>query len=64
MTVGELRKALEGVADDLEVLIDHKGYLFDTYIEHTKIVHSIFSDEPPLGIGEYSNEVLTYFVIS
>jgi hypothetical protein len=62
MTVGELRKALEGVADQTLVAYDYDGYLFET--DEVQLIPIKESTEQPRGFAIYSKDGKPCLVIS
>lgn len=61
MTVAELRAALDGVPDDLEVLRRDESFL--TWVE-TASVARVFDDGVTLGAGVIDEAGDPYFVVS
>jgi hypothetical protein len=54
MTVGELRKVLEGVADEVPVAYNYDGYLMEA--NEAEIVPIRESVEQPRGFAVYSKD--------
>lgn len=54
MTVGELRKVLEGVSDETPVAYNYDGYLFEA--DEAEVVPIIESTEQPRGFAVYSKD--------
>jgi hypothetical protein len=63
MTVGELRKALEGGPDDLEVLRKDERFLVEVYEAVVVAVRIFGDDEHRLGIGEVADDGKLFFLI-
>lgn len=62
MTVGELRKALEGVADDMKVLVPDDVFMF--WAKSTEI-RAVDNNEFMNGVKiNYTNHGELYFIIS
>lgn len=61
MTVGELRKALEGVADDVPVAYNYEGYLFEA--DDAEVVSIKENTEQPRGFAVYSKGGMPCLVI-
>lgn len=62
MTVGELRKALEGVADETVVAYDYDGYLFK--VDEVELFPIKENTEQPRGFAIYSKDGKPCLVIS
>lgn len=64
MTVGELRKALENVPDDMPVAM-WQEFCY-TYVDEARVLDLLESYEPGTGLGVVSThpDAKRYFVIS
>lgn len=63
MTVGELRKSLRDVPDDLEVLRKEGSYLAEVYKAAIAFVKVFGSRYSRLGIGKIAQSGKLFFVI-